>query len=120
MLLFHPKASPCQVQHNAQFFFYLFFHSLGDGELLSQPPLEDKCAVLSDKEDLPCVISEEVCHVYSGKCHELMNYLFKLQCIRAASSLAARSNRLFWDPIKLFLLRLEIARVSGRPNPSSF
>lgn len=89
MLLFHPKASPCQVQHNAQFFFYLFFHSLGDGQLLSQPPLEDKCAVLSDKEDLPCVISEEVCHVYSGKCHELMNYLFKLQCIRAASSLAA-------------------------------
>lgn len=104
----------------AQFFFYLFSHSLGDGQLLSRPLSEDKCAVLSDKEDLPSVISEEVCHVYSGKCHELMNYLFKPQWVRAASSLAARSNRLFWDPIKLFLLRLAIAKVSGGPNSNSF
>lgn len=96
------------------------FHSLGDGQLLSRPPSEEKCAVLSDKEDLPSVISEEVCHVYSGKCHELMNYLFKPQWIRAASSLAARSNRLFWDSIKLLSLRLEIATVSGRPKPNSF
>lgn len=79
MLLFHPEASPRQVRHNAQFFFYLFSHSLGDGQLLSRPLSEDKCAVLSDKEDLPSVISEEVCYVYSGKCHELMNYLFKPQ-----------------------------------------